>query len=346
MYMKVFGFFICLWLVGFNSLATEPNNQFNAADPRYQITFPRDHGPHKNFRIEWWYFTANLKSETLSNMGIQWTLFKSNLKPWSRKKDSESLNGFWMAHSAVTTETSHYYEERFAREKSGQAGVSLNPFRAWIDNWSMKGDNKMGTIQLDSSGVDFSFSLNLSTKMSPVLQGDKGFSKKSKQRTASHYYSQPFYSVKGWVILNEKQHFVEGVGWLDREWSSNLLDENQIGWDWFSLHLDNGEKVMLFKVRHNNGDDFLSGSWIGKDGEKKSLSYSDFQLEETEYSTINGKKVPTKWKISIFGSDPFVINTEPLNINSWMATSFPYWEGPILLSGDLSGVGYLEMTGY
>ena len=344
--MKVFGFFVFLWLVGYNSIAAEQDTQFNEADPSYQITFPRDHGPHNNFRIEWWYFTANLRSETFDNLGIQWTLFKSNLKPLSRKEDSEHLNGFWMAHSALTTETSHYYEERFAREKTGQAGVTLDPFKAWIDNWSMKGDNKLGTIQLESRGVDFSFSLNLSTKMSPVLQGDRGFSKKSKQRAASHYYSQPFYSVKGWVILNDKRHFVKGVGWLDREWSSNLLNENQLGWDWFSLHLDNGEKVMLFKVRNNNGDDFLSGSWVSKDGTKKSLSSSDFQLEETAYSTIKGKRVPTKWKISILGNDPLTINTEAVNINSWMATSFPYWEGPILFNGDLTGVGYLEMTGY
>ena len=152
--------------------------------------------------------------------------------------------------------------------------------------------------------------------------------------------------MKGWVVLDGKRHLVEGVGWLDREWSSNLLNENQLGWDWFSLHLDNGEKVMLFKVRHSNGDDFLSGSWVSKNGTKKSLRSSDFQLEETDYSTIEGKKIPTKWKISFLGADPLSFNTEALNINSWMATSFPYWEGPILFSGDLSGVGYLEMTGY
>ena len=343
--MKILGFFFLIWLAGYSAIASGRQNEFNTADPSYQITFPRDHGLHKNFRIEWWYFTANLKSESIDSLGIQWTLFKSNLKSDSRK-NPERLNGFWMAHSALTTETLHYSDERFAREKSGQAGVTLNPFKAWIDNWSVTGDDKLENIKLESSSVDFSFSLKLSTKRSPVLQGDKGFSKKSEQRAASHYYSQPFYSVQGWVILDGKRHVVKGVGWLDREWSSNLLNENQIGWDWFSLHLDNGEKVMLFKVRHNNGAHFLSGSWINKDGTKKSLGSSDFQLQETAYSTVRGKKVPTKWKISIFGRDPLTINTEAVNVNSWMETSFPYWEGPISISGDLSGVGYLEMTGY
>ncbi len=343
--MKIFGIFFLIWLTGYSAIASERQNEFNTADPSYQITFPRDHGLHKNFRIEWWYFTANLKSESIDNLGIQWTLFKSNLKSESRK-NPERLNGFWMAHSALTTETLHYSDERFAREKSGQAGVTLNPFKAWIDNWSVTGDDKLENIKLESSSVDFSFSLKLSTKLSPVLQGDKGFSKKSEQRAASHYYSQPFYSVQGWVILNGKRHVVEGVGWLDREWSSNLLNKNQRGWDWFSLHLDNGEKVMLFKVRHDNGPDFLSGSWIKKDGTKNSLTSKDFQLKETAFSIIKGKKVPTKWKIELFGRVPLTINTQALNTNSWMETSFPYWEGPILLSGDWSGVGYLEMTGY
>ncbi|MFL2799951.1 MAG: lipocalin-like domain-containing protein [Paracoccaceae bacterium] len=345
MNIKILGFFFCLWLVSHNTVANEYNDEFNVADPGYQITFPRDHGPHKNFRIEWWYFTANLQSQSIENLGVQWTLFKSNLTPITSKK-RKYVNGFWMAHSAITTKNFHYSEERFARHEGTQAGVTMDPFKAWIDNWSIKGDNKLETIQIESSGIDFSYSLKLSTKIRPVLQGDNGFSEKSEQGAASHYYSQPFYSVKGWVILNGERHIVKGVGWLDREWSSNLLDENQLGWNWFSIHLDNGQKVMLFKVRKKNGDEFLSGSWINEDGTKKSLSSANFVLEEMGYSTIKGKRIPTKWKISFFDSDPITINTHALNTNSWMETSFPYWEGPISVSGSLSGVGYLEMTGY
>ena len=174
--------------------------------------------------------------------------------------------------------------ERFARTDSKQAGVTLSPFKAWIDNWSIRGDNNLGTIQLVSSGLDFSVSLKFSTNMSPVLQGVNGFSKKSEYEGASHYYSQPFYNVEGWVTLNGERHFVEGVGWLDREWSSNLLNKSQLGWDWFSLHLNNGKKVMLFKVRHASGNDFLSGSWINQDGTQKQLNDSEIKLEETAYS--------------------------------------------------------------
>ena len=345
MNIRVLILFFCFCLLGHDSRADGHNNEFNMADPRYHITFPKDHGPHKNFAIEWWYLTANLKSDTLDDLGIQWTLFKSTLLPKLSKKSTQ-LNGFWMGHSAITTKNSHYFEERFARKESAQAGVKLNPFKAWIDNWTLKGDNDMKTMLLESSGIQFSVSLKFSTKLSPVLQGEKGYSKKSQQGAASHYYSQPFYTVTGWVILDGDKHFVEGVGWLDREWSSNLLSENQLGWNWFSLHLNNGQKIMLFKIRQNDGNDFFSGSWINQDGTKRSLNANTIQLEETAYSTVRGRKIPTKWKISILWEKTRIINIEALNSYSWMETSVPYWEGPISISGDLSGVGYLEMTGY
>ena len=345
MNIKLLKFFSCFWLFAFNLFANDHNTGFNLADPNYQITFPKDHGPHKNFRIEWWYFTANLKSDTMENLGIQWTLFKSNLAPLHRKK-TEHLQGFWMGHSAITTKNLHYFDERFAREGSTQAGVTQDPFKAWIDNWSITGDDRMQTIQLVSSSINFAYSLKFSTKMSPILQGDNGFSKKSEKGEASHYYSQPFYTVDGWVTLNGERHIVRGVGWLDREWSSNLLNENQVGWDWFSLHLDDGQKIMLFQVRQKDGNNFIHGSWINQDGIKKSLNNSDIQLKATAFSTVKGKRIPTSWKISLLDNGSIDINSEALNINSWMDTIFPYWEGPISFSGDLSGIGYLEMTGY
>ncbi len=343
--MRLIGYLFCFLLINFSTMADDKSSGFDSANPSYQISFPKDHGPHKNFRIEWWYFTANLKSETINDLGIQWTLFKSNLIPTSLKKPRK-LNGFWMAHSALTTKNVHYFDERFAREDSGQAGVTQKPFKAWIDNWAITGDDKMQRIQLVSSSNNFSISLKFSTNNSPILQGNNGYSKKSEQGAASHYYSQPFYNVSGWVTLNGKRHFVDGVGWLDREWSSDLLSKNQLGWDWFSLHLDNGQKVMLFRVRNNKGSDFLSGSWTNQDGSKKLLDTTKIELKEIDYSEVKGKRVPTKWKISFLGSKPFTINTKVLNHGAWMDTSFPYWEGPISFDGDLSGVGYLEMTGY
>ncbi len=49
---------------------------------------------------------------------------------------------------------------------------------------------------------------------------------------------------------------------MDREWSSQPLAADQKGWDWLSLHLPDGEKLMLFQLRGAAGDFYRSGNWI------------------------------------------------------------------------------------
>ncbi|OUX44505.1 hypothetical protein CBE37_01080 [bacterium TMED277] len=324
--------------------ADTQSKYFKKALSDYQIKFPQDHGEHKNFKVEWWYITANLSSETFGKLGVQWTLFKNELA--SPNKDTPwDLSSFWMAHSAITTKKHHFYEERFARKNMGLAGVTLSPFKAWIDNWSASGDNKLTKLTIKSNGKNFSYKLELETQFSPVLQGKNGFSVKSSTGNASHYYSQPFYSVKGWVEIKGIKEKVKGLAWLDREWSSDLLSENQVGWDWLSIHLESGNKLMLFQVREKDGNNFVSGSWINKDGSKQVLSAKKISIKELKSKSYIWGKIPVKWQVDIPEKSLYLTIT-PLNENSFMDTLVPYWEGPVKLLGKDKGVGYLEMTGY
>ncbi len=324
--------------------ADTQSEYFKRAVSDYQLKFPKDHGEHKNFKVEWWYVTANLSSESLGQLGIQWTLFKNELAAIN-KETPWDLSSFWMAHSAITTEEQHFFEERFARRNMGLAGVTLSPFKAWIDNWSASGDNELAKLKIKSNGKNFSYKLEFETQFSPILQGKNGFSVKSAAGNASHYYSQPFYSVKGWVEINGIKEKVKGQGWLDREWSSDLLNENQIGWDWFSIHLESGNKIMLFQVRERDGNNFVSGSWINKDGAKEVLSEQTVRIKKLKSKSYVWGEIPIKWQISIPEKAIFLIIT-PLNENSFMDTLIPYWEGPVKVAGSDKGVGYLEMTGY
>ncbi len=332
-------------LIPINPIGADTKSQyFKRASSDYQLKFPQDHGEHKNFKVEWWYVTANLSSKRFGKLGIQWTLFKNELAPIN-KKTSWDLSSFWMAHSAITTQKHHFFEERFARKNMGLAGVTLSPFKAWIDNWSASGDNELTKLKIKSNGKNFSYELELETQFSPVLQGKNGFSVKSAADNASHYYSQPFYRVTGWVEINGTKEKVKGLGWLDREWSSDLLSENQIGWDWFSLHLESGDKLMLFQVRARDGNNFVSGSWIDKNGAKELLSVKKVRIKKLESKSHTWGKIPAKWEINIPEKALKLVIT-PLNENSFMDTLIPYWEGPVKLSGSDKGVGYLEMTGY
>jgi predicted secreted hydrolase len=178
-----------------------------------------------------------------------------------------------------------------------------------------------------------------------VFHGDKGYSIKSSEGQASYYYSQPFFKIEGTLTLPKGAINVSGSAWLDREWSSQPLSENQSGWDWFSLSLDDGVKLMGFQLRQTDGSTFSSSSWIEPDGSLTSYGNKEFVAKPLNLHTVGEKKLPTRWRLLLKDKNVDV-TVKAINPNAWMKLSIPYWEGPVEISGSHSGRGYLEMTGY
>lgn len=312
------------------------------------VTFPDDFGPHPDYRIEWWYVTANLTTDDGRPLGLQWTLFRQATKP-GPAAEGWSNHEFWMGHAAVTTQSDHRFAEKLARGGTGQAGAKPVPFGAWIDDWQFaKSDaatTPEGAYRLKAGGDDFHYDLTLVTGAPPILHGDKGFSRKSAAGHASYYFSIPSFTVSGTVIVGGETHTVDGTAWLDREWSSQPLSGSQQGWDWFSLSLDGGDKLMLFQLRDRDNPPFLSGTWISKDGEAKSLEGMEMKVTPLETTRIDGRDIPIRWSIDI-PSKSLKLETNALWPHSWMNTSIAYWEGPVTATGSHTATGYLEMTGY
>ena len=313
--------------------------------PGKVFSFPEDHGPHDGFRIEWWYVTANLKDAQGNVFGVQWTLFRNALKAGPVQPGWRDST-VWLGHAAVTSATRHYAAERLARGGVGQAGAQAEPFNAWIDDWNFASRpgtaSPLADMQLKASGAQFAYDLRLTSSRPLVLQGDGGYSRKSDQGQASYYYSQPFFTASGSVSLDGHTYQVSGPAWLDREWSSQPLAASQTGWDWFSLHLDRGAQLMLFRVRQKDSDGYLTGTWIDAQGHTETLHNSDIQLTPLTTTAIDGRNIPTRWSLKIPGKQ-LDITTEAVNPKAWMDLGIPYWEGPVRFEG---GVGYLEMTGY
>lgn len=322
---------------GFAGLGSDVQG-FAPPDPARALTFPRDHGAHEDFRIEWWYLTANLRGADGRDYGAQWTLFRSALSPegtgtgWSAPQ-------VWMAHAAVTTPGSHHLAERFARGGIGQAGVTAEPFAARIDDWSMQatGGEGLDQLEIEARGGDFAYALTAKAEGPLVLHGQNGYSVKGQGGQASHYYSQPFYRVSGRLELPEGAVEVTGQAWLDREWSSQPLDRSQSGWDWFAFHLDDGRKLMAARVR--GAEPFLFGSLIHPDGRVRTLDGDDIALRPGRGTP------PVSWTVEL-PREGLALAVEAVNPASRMTTSVPYWEGPVRVTGSVSGRGYLEMTGY
>ena len=322
---------------------------FAAVVPGRTFAFPADHGPHPEFRIEWWYVTANLRDATGAAYGAQWTLFRQATRPGAQQQGWANQQ-IWMGHAAVTSADTHHYVEAFARGGVGQAGVEIKPFHAWIDAWDMRGldgmrDILLAPLELTASGADFSYALRLDADRPLVLQGSAGYSRKSERGQASYYYSQPYFKASGRISIGDKPVDVTGLAWMDREWSSQPLGPDQTGWDWFSLHLNSGEKLMLYRLRQQDGRNDLLGNWIFPDGRSVEIASADNRIAPTVTTDVAGRKVPTGWRV-VIPAHGIAIETMALNAASWMGTSFPYWEGPIRFAGSHAGLGYLEMTGY
>ncbi len=314
---------------------------FDVPQRGYAFDFPADHGPHPTYRIEWWYLTANLKGEDGQDYGIQWTLFRSALKPF--ETEGWQSPQIWMGHAAVTTPQRHYFAERLSRGGIGQAGATAQPFAAWIDEWRMSGPD-FDTLSLTANGADFGYTLSLNAQGPLVFHGDGGYSVKSADGQASYYYSQPFYTVDGTLHLPDGDVTVTGQAWLDREWSSQPLAEDQSGWDWFSLSLDDGDKLMAFRLRGARGD-FTAATWIHADGRTEALPNGSARFTPLETAPVAGREVPIRWNVVIPDRD-LDVDVSAMIPDAWMATNFQYWEGPIFVSGTHTGRGYLEMTGY
>lgn len=342
---------------------------YAAVVPGKALKFPEDHLPHPDYRIEWWYLTANLIDASGAHYDVHWTLFRQSMSPLA-DPGGWSSNQVWMAHAALSTPEGHVYQQQFARGGIGQAGVesttsnkvpanpesttatdSPNQFQAWLDNGMLKGQGSAPLPgQLSFTVEGFEVSLNLDVVTPWVLQGDAGYSRKSSLGQASYYYSQPHITITGQVTRNQQTTNLTGQGWLDREWSSQPLAPNQPGWDWLSVHLDDGHALMVYRLRQDDGEDWISGSWITPEGQATSLNKIDIVFEPIRHTTLktganSHHKLPLHWRVALPGLGRSW-TVAPRSEDHWLNTAFPYWEGPVTLDGTTTGQGFLELTGY
>lgn len=333
---------------GFAGLG-ETADGYRVPDPSRALVFPADHGPHAGFRIEWWYVTANLRDAEGARYGVQWTLFRQAIAPPAAEGPDEgwAAKDLWLAHAAATSAGLHLSVEKLARGGVGQAGAEAGPpFAAWIDDWECAGPDlagRDGPLRLAAAAPGFGYDLALAATGPLALHGEGGFSVKSERGQASRYYSQPWFDAAGALRLGGETREVVGKAWLDREWSSQPLAEDQSGWDWFSLRLPDGACAMLFRLRHADGRHYLAGSFIATTGETRTIPGAAITLTPLAEASVAGRRLPVRWRVRAqgFGIDATLAALNPM---AWMDLSTAYWEGPV--TGEDGTEGYLEMTGY
>jgi predicted secreted hydrolase len=367
--VRLLGWWLVLMLVGCGKAPEPAAFDLNAAlggvadagfaralEPR-AFQFPQDHAAHPDFRNEWWYVTGNVHTDTGRQFGYQVTLFRIALAPGKPASQSAwATNQVWMAHVALTDVEAgeHLVDQRFARGAVGLAGQSSNPFRVWLEDWQIVGDGA-GDFPwaIAVKAKDFTLNLQLRPQKPVVLQGDHGLSQKSSEAgNASYYYSLTRLQTLG-DIWRGQQHFtVSGNSWLDREWSTSALGKDQVGWDWFSLQLQDGHDLMFYRLRKKSGetDPHSAGKWVLPQGEAQTLGMDDVQLTPLRYwQAANGARYPVAWEMRLPRQQRHW-RIEALVDDQLMQTSITYWEGMVKIrdaeNGKLLGYGYLEMSGY
>ncbi len=336
-------------------LGLEEDQGFSRAVEPRDFSFPADHGPHPQFKTEWWYYTGNLFAENGRHFGYQLTFFRTALSPdLPERKSNWSTNQVYMAHFALTdVETGRFYHfERFSRDSLGLAGAKVDPFKVWLENWRVDGgEGEPLTMVLSASQGDVAIDLRLRNVKPIVLQGENGLSQKSElPGNASYYYSMTRLESSGSVHVLGRTFKVKGLSWLDREWSTSALGENQVGWDWFSLQFDDGTELMYYQLRLKDGsvDPLSSGVLVDKNGNTKKISSDDIKIKVLEHweSQESGAEYPAKWRLDVINED-LSLDIEPMLPDQEMNTTVRYWEGAVSVkSKDRNGYGYVELTGY
>jgi predicted secreted hydrolase len=337
-------------------------DEWKVVEGPWSWSFPRDHGAHPEYRTEWWYFTGNLRDGAGKQYGYQLTFFRQGIAVNSRDaKNPWLVRDVHLAHFAVSEVTAQrfWYHDRASREGPGLAGARQGVMDVWNLNWTakMKGD----TIALSARHKGLELSLDLRPGKAMVFHGDRGLSRKGPGRgQASYYYSFTDLRAQGSLRTPglERPVSVTGVSWFDQEFGSNQLGADQVGWDWFSIHLSDGRDLMIYQLRRKDGsiEPASSGTLIEPSGKSTHLSLGDFRLTVVDrWKSARSKGTyPSRWRLEVpkAGIDlSLAVLVPDQELATEGSTGVTYYEGVVGGQGISSGrqvtaEGYVEMTGY
>ncbi len=323
--------------------------------------FPQDFGAHPDFQTEWWYYTGNLAAADGHRFGFQFTVFRRAITPTALTPTTDSewrTNQVYMAHFAITDIDGgqFYHDSRLNRGGAELAGAVVDPnYRVWLENWQVVAlDPTAQRTQLTADMGDAALDLIFDQSKPPALQGDRGLSAKSGEPgNASYYYSLSRLLTSGTVRIGDQTFTVTGSAWKDHEFSTSALGANGLGWDWFGLQFDDQRELMIGQIRLQEGgtDPYFGGLLVNADGTTHYLPADSFTITATSTwtSLYSGAVYPAGWDITVDLGDGEMLtfSVTPLLADQELhSAGIVYWEGAVSLSGDISGVGYAELTGY
>jgi len=318
---------------------------FAAAPDRSNISFPRDHGAHLDAPVEWWYYTGHLKDLAGREYGFQLTFFR--------------VREMHLAHFAWSdaSRRSFRYEEKTHLALPGIASAAVGRLAVANEDWSA--EELGGTHRLHAAGRGWDLSLALRALKPPVVHGADDLLRKGPGANEySRYVSITRLAATGTMRNGPVTDSLSGTAWFDHEWGPGVLPAEAEGWAWFSLQLDDGSDLMLYRMRARGGGAtaFSSGTFVPAAGSPRTIAWQDIALAETAFwkSPRSGARYPARWTLAVasLGLD---VTVEPLlsdqELVTEQSTGVIYWEGACRVRGasrgrPVAGRAYAELTGY
>ena len=362
-----FGLVAAINLVFATYAAADSADGYLAVTGPCRLAFPADHGAHPGYRTEWWYYTGNLTTPDGRPFGFQVTVFRRQIGPTNDRRSWPDPSSAWrtqqlyLGHIALSdiSGRQHLFAEDMSRGALGLAGVIQTGVDTAVFLKSWKIDIGPRAQRLQAATEAFAIDLDLVPLKSPVLHGDQGYSRKGDTaERASCYYSFTRLKTEGTLRLHDRELAVSGLSWMDHEFSSAALQPGIVGWDWFSLQLDNGTELMLYRLRQKDGqpNPASSGTLVDAEETTRHLSADDVKLTVLKYwqSPRSGGRYPAAWQVTVPSAElslSIVPNLANQEMRTPGSTAVTYWEGSVSITGEMGGrpvkgMGYVELTGY
>lgn len=347
------------WIAAVLAGAPRQEREWARVLPGLELAYPRDHGAHRAHRTEWWYLSGELADESGREFGFQLTIFRRGLGDAPQAEGTTPLRAreVFAGHLAIADLEGEklVFAERLRRGGTPLASASDEDLALALEDWSLARD---ADGVLHARAADRASGIALELALAPskplVLHGQAGWSPKGgAPDNASAYVSWTRLAATGALTLGGVPRAVTGEGWYDHEFSSSALGADVAGWDWFALRLDDGRELMLFLLRDAEGraQPSSAGTLVGVDGRARALARDDFELAVLEHwpSPRSGARYPSRWRVSI-PAESLTLELRPRLADAELATAGStgviYWEGPVAVTGSLTGSGYAELTGY
>jgi predicted secreted hydrolase len=350
---------LVLVLVGVSALAMLRG--YEVALPGRVFNFPRDHAAHPAFQTEWWYYTGHLRTADGDEYGYQLTFFQRRIDEGHLFSGPSQWapQHLYMAHFAISDQQRKHltFAEKINRPQLGIAGADEERLHVWNDDWRVEGLGPYHHLQAVMD--EFAINLILVPEKDPIVHGIDGVSQKGGAKgNASHYYSFTRLRTDGVLRRRGVAEEVTGLSWMDHEFGSSQLGATQVGWDWFSVQLENRTELMVYLLRHADGriDPHSSGTLVHPDGRSEHLRQEMIEVVALGQWTSprSGATYPQGWELRVPQAG-LSLRLAPIfpdqELDTKSSTRVVYWEGKVRAEGShggqsVAGAGYVELVGY